>query len=149
MNSCTSIITWEKDGCDPSVINQDYVRNVKHWTGEKSGGLAHNEKFQTDESERLLQELRNKTMPLTVKDVENVFSVESKSLDTQDVGMSDISDCNISDLLADSESDDDGMIMVLTILILLKLKKIVNFILMSRKKNQFQKFLEIRLIGTA
>jgi hypothetical protein len=107
MNSCTSILTWVKDGCDPSVINQDFVRNVKHWTGEKTGGLAHNEKFQTDECERLLQELRNKTSPLILKDVEKVSSVEDQTLDTQDVCMSETSHCNISDLLAESGSDDE------------------------------------------
>jgi hypothetical protein len=104
MDSCPAITTWVNGGCDPSTINPEFVKNVDHWTGEKLGGISHNQKFETDEPQKLLQEVRKKTMLLTVNDVERVFSVESKSVDTQDDNMSDI-----SDLLADSETDDDGM----------------------------------------
>ena len=101
MDSCPVITSWVKGGCDSSSINSEFVKNVNHWTGQKIGGASYNQKFEMDETQKLLHEVRRQTKFLAVNDVVKISSVESKSVNTQDENMSEI-----SDLLTDSEDEE-------------------------------------------
>ena len=104
MDSCTEITKWVKGGCDPNTICPIFVKNINHWTGQKIGGDLHNQKFELGEEQKLLNQVREMTGSLIVKDVVLVSNVESKSVNTQDGYMSDC-----EDLLADSETETDGI----------------------------------------
>ena len=72
MDTCTAITAWLEGGCDPHTINAMFVKNISHWTGPKIGGLVHFQKFEDGSPQKLLDEVRELTAFLDVKDVETM-----------------------------------------------------------------------------
>ena len=108
MDSCVKITKWAESGCNPSELCPNFIKNINHWSSQKTGGDPHHQKFEAGEEKKLLLKVREKTGGLTAKDVISATNVNDELASTHDVSTQDVDMSDVSMLLeSETESSDD------------------------------------------